>query len=144
MANSVMEELGYLALGAGLVELTDYLATEYADKQAGMNFPSLGKAAKPSVYLPAVEGIGGLGYALYQANKNKRLKDEELVLAGAGIYGTIKTVRKLLAPQVMIPPIPASTRNIQGRTLNLNPSTMIRARATEGYLKAPGGMGGPI
>lgn len=103
MANNVMDELLYLAVGVGLAKVTKMAAKKYADPKASMNFASLKQVGKPSVYIPGGLGVMATGYAMYQGDKYGRLKDEELVAAGFGITSVIDTVGDLLAPATTVP-----------------------------------------
>lgn len=98
MANNVMDELLYFAVGVGLAKVVKIAAKKYADPKASMNIAMLKQAGKPSVYIPGGLGVAATGYAVYQGDKYGRLKDEELVAAGFGITSLIDTVGDLLAP----------------------------------------------
>lgn len=100
MAGKVIDELLYLGLGAAVAELVDVLTVKHGDSRASMNIAMLGaKAGKPSVYIPGATGVAALVYAGYQGDKYGRLKDEETVILGYGIYSLVKTAGKVLATQ---------------------------------------------
>ncbi len=104
MVGKIMDTLIYLGLGALVAELVDVAAVRYADPRPGMNVTMLGaKAGKPSVYIPGATGLATLTYAAYQGDKNGRLDEMETALIGYGIFASVKTAGKILAPATTAP-----------------------------------------
>lgn len=135
MAGKVMDDLLYFGLGALAAEVVDVLSVKYADPKSGMNFASLKQFGKPSVYIPTATGAAALGYAAYQGDKFGRLKDEEMAMAGYGIYALVKTAGKVLAPA---PVTATGMRIINGGSIPrvIQPQTQ---RAAAGYAQETNG-----
>lgn len=133
MVSKVMDDLLYLGLGALAAEVADMALEKYADPKANLNIAMLKSAGKPSVYVPGATGVAALGYAIYQGDKFGRLKDEEMVIAGYGVYALIKTAGKILVPETATTVGSSGVRIISGNPIQ----PKMPAKLTQGYPSAP-------
>lgn len=88
----IIDELLYLAGGVVTAKVTKILAEKYADPDTKLSIASLKGFKKPSVYLHAASGALATGYAVNQAQKFRRLSEEEYFVAGYGLTALLDSL----------------------------------------------------
>ncbi len=141
----IVDELLYLAGGIVTAKVTKKLAEKYADPEAKLTVSQLKGFGKPSVYSHVAAGIVTAGYAVNQAQKFGRLKEEEFFLAGFGLAALADSIATGIAPTARTAPA-TGLRPGGGAIRAIAPGGMMAAQTrVSGYPQAvDGGLRGMV